>query len=151
VGVHSIFVFDRRREQCVVPHAVTVGFISLMILGTAGNIVPTVNGVDIRKLRTLPLLLAKGFKALANPITRKTLARAISVRQAGTHCNLEVNDLLAELNQTAFGLPDGPTVELEGVGDRSREVDVPLPAVLPLDDLNLRRMPHGKASLRISS
>lgn len=36
-----------------VRHAITVGFISLMILGMAGKIVPTLNGVDIRHLRAL--------------------------------------------------------------------------------------------------
>lgn len=36
-----------------VRHAITVGFVSLMILGMAAKIVPTLNGVDIRRLRPL--------------------------------------------------------------------------------------------------
>ncbi len=199
-GEHSVAIGFSHAYFGAVRHAVTVGFISLMILGMAGKIVPTLNGVDTRKLtplwlpfllvnvgclmrvtfqiatdfwewaypvagvsgllevlgiaiwsvhlwrimngwrgpttqiapkamritaddrigliverfpRTLPNLLAMGFKPLANPITRKTLARAISVRQAAIHCNLDLDDLLAELNKTAFGTPDGPIVELK--------------------------------------
>ncbi len=173
-----------------VRHAITVGFISLMILGMAGKVVPTLNGVDIRRLRklwlpfalvnigclmrvafqigtdfreaaypiagisglfevtgiaiwgvhlwrimngwkpaeqaaqerparitaddkiglivewfpaTLPLLLAKGFTPLANPVLRRTMARAISVQTAASHHGLDVEQLLAELNAAAFG------------------------------------------------
>ena len=173
-----------------VRHAITVGFISLMILGMAGKVVPTLNGVDLRRLRklwlpfalvntgcllrvvfqigtdfreaaypiagisglfevtgiaiwgvhlwrimngwkpaeraaaerparitaddkiglivewfpaTLPLLLSKGFTPLANPVMRRTMARAISVRSAATHHGLDVEQLLAELNTAAFG------------------------------------------------
>jgi hypothetical protein len=40
-------------------HAITVGFISLMIVGVAARVVPTLNGVDIRRLTRLwaPFLL----------------------------------------------------------------------------------------------
>ena len=40
-------------------HAITVGFISLMIVGVASRVVPTLNGVDYRRLTTLrvPFLL----------------------------------------------------------------------------------------------
>jgi hypothetical protein len=34
-------------------HAITVGFISLMIMGVAAKVVPTLKGVDVR---TLPAL-----------------------------------------------------------------------------------------------
>jgi uncharacterized protein involved in response to NO len=34
-------------------HAITVGFVSLMIVGVASKVVPTLNGVDIRKLSSL--------------------------------------------------------------------------------------------------
>jgi len=181
-----------------VRHAITVGFISLMILGMAGKVVPTLNGVDVRRLRalwlpfvlvnlgcmmrvcfqvatdfrewaygpagasgllevsgiaiwgvhlwrimngwrpaedlalsrpsrisaedkigwivewfpqTLPLLLARGFTPLANPILRRTMARTISVRAAASHHGLDVDRLLADLNAAAFGqsaaLPPG--------------------------------------------
>lgn len=40
-------------------HAITVGFISLMIVGVAAKVVPTLNGVDVRRLSPLwaPFLL----------------------------------------------------------------------------------------------
>ena len=40
-------------------HAVTVGFISLMIMGVAAKVAPTLNGIDVHKLRPLwlPLIL----------------------------------------------------------------------------------------------
>jgi hypothetical protein len=41
-----------------VRHAITVGFISLMILGMAAKVIPTLNGVDIRTLRPLWLPFA---------------------------------------------------------------------------------------------
>lgn len=34
-------------------HAITVGFVSLMIMGIAAKVVPTLNGVDVRKLSPL--------------------------------------------------------------------------------------------------
>jgi hypothetical protein len=47
-------------------HAVTVGFISLMIVGVAARVVPTLNGVDPRRLPKLwgPFLLLNGGCAL---------------------------------------------------------------------------------------
>ncbi|OWY72773.1 hypothetical protein B7486_00050 [cyanobacterium TDX16] len=175
-----------------VRHAITVGFISLMIMGMAAKVVPTLNGVDIRRLRplwlpfilvntgcamrvtfqiatdfaewaypiagisglfevtgiavwgvslwrimngwspavepverpstitaddkiglvvewfpaTLPVLLAKRFAPLANPVMRRTMARAISVRTAAAHHQLNLEQLLAELNNAAFGRQD---------------------------------------------
>lgn len=191
-----------------VRHAITVGFISLMILGMAAKVVPTLNGVDIRRLRplwipfalvnvgclmrvsfqiatdfgewaypiagvsgllelsgiaiwgvhlwrimngwkpveqavaerpsiitaddkiglivdwfpqTLPLLIGKGFTPLANPVMRKTMARAVSVRMAAEHHHLDVEELLAELNDAAFeqGLNSTPAV-------RPREISLPV-------------------------
>ncbi|MFQ5591709.1 MAG: DUF1858 domain-containing protein, partial [Phycisphaerae bacterium] len=173
-----------------VRHAITVGFISMMILGMAAKVVPTLNGVDLRRLRslwvpfvlvntgcamrvifqiatdfsasaypiagvsgllevsgiglwgahlwcvmngwapaaayagarparitaddkvglivewfpqTLPLFLGKGFRPLGNPLMRKTVARTISVRQAAAHQELDLDSLLTELNEAAFG------------------------------------------------
>jgi hypothetical protein len=34
-------------------HAITVGFVSLMIMGIAGKVVPTLNGIDLRRLSGL--------------------------------------------------------------------------------------------------
>lgn len=178
-----------------VRHAITVGFISLMILGMAAKVVPTLNGVDIRRLRalwvpfalvnvgcalrvslqigtdfaawafplvgisgvlevsgiavwalhlarimwrgsaaaemlgqrperitaddkvgwivewfpaTLPVFLARGFTPLANPVLRRTLARAVSVRMAAVKQGVELDTLLDELNRAAF--PERPAV-----------------------------------------
>ena len=170
-----------------VRHAITVGFISLVILGMAAKVVPTLNGVDIRKLRslwlpfvlvntgcfmrvffqigtdfadwaypiagvsgllevagigiwgvhlwrimagwrpaeeenrrpsrieaddkvgwivhwfpeTLPVLIAKGFTPLRNPILRRTMARAVSLRTAARQQNLDEYALVTELNEVA--------------------------------------------------
>ncbi len=173
-----------------VRHAITVGFISLMILGMAAKVVPTLNGVDIRRLRplwlpfvlvnlgcllrvslqiatdlttvafsivgvsgvlevtgitlwgvhlwrimngwrpaearatgvstritaddkvgaiveqfpqTLPIFLRFGFTPLNNPVLRRTMARVTSIRAAATMHHLDLDALLAELNQAAFG------------------------------------------------
>ncbi|HZT79987.1 MAG TPA: DUF1858 domain-containing protein, partial [Gemmataceae bacterium] len=47
-------------------HAITVGFISLMIVGVAAKVVPTLNGVDLRRLSGLwgPFLLLNAGCAL---------------------------------------------------------------------------------------
>src|SRR5262249_47199172 len=47
-------------------HAITVGFISLMIVGVAAKVVPTLNGVDVRTLTRLwvPFWLINGGCAL---------------------------------------------------------------------------------------
>lgn len=47
-------------------HAITVGFISLMIVGVAAKVVPTLNGVDVRGLSRLwgPFVLINGGCAL---------------------------------------------------------------------------------------
>lgn len=192
-----------------VRHAITVGFISLMILGMAAKVVPTLNGVDVRRLRslwiafvlvnvgclmrvtfqvatdftewaypiagvsgllevtgigiwgvhlwrimagwrpqasdesarpsritaddrighivewfpeTLPVLLEKGFTPLANPIARKTIARAVSVRQAAASHGLDVAALVAELNAVAFAIRD----DSPGAGRRPGVVSLPV-------------------------
>jgi hypothetical protein len=186
-------------------HAITVGFISLMIVGVAAKVVPTLNGVDVRGLPKLwlpfvlinvgcalrvtsqiltdvspaaypvagisgalevlglaiwgvhlwrvmsgsyadcrtpgsdapstpehPLVtaddrvgdvlnrhpellstfLAFGFRPLANPLLRKTLARQVSIGQACRRLNVDVQSLVAALNkatqqagQGRFSLP----------------------------------------------
>lgn len=173
-----------------VRHAITVGFVSLMILGMSAKVVPTLSGVDIRRLRplwlpfvlvnlgcalrvvlqvgtdfapfpyaiigvsgllevtgiaiwglhlwrimagwrpaedaavqrpariiadhrvgqviewfpvTLRVLLARGFTPLASPLLRRTVARAVSLRAAAARQNLDLERLLAELNEAAFG------------------------------------------------
>ncbi len=54
-------------------HAITVGFISLMIIGVAARVVPTLNGVDPHRLAKLwlPFLLINGGCALR--VTGQTL------------------------------------------------------------------------------
>lgn len=173
-------------------HAITVGFISLMILGVAAKVVPTLMGVSLRGLRPLwlPFLLvnagcalrvagqiltdftlaaypaagvsgllevtgialwgvhlwrimagrfppgpvpapaglrpgepiqphhrvgeilaayphllevflAKGFRPLANPVLRRTIAGQVTLIQAARHHGLDVEELLGELNARA--------------------------------------------------
>jgi hypothetical protein len=177
-----------------VRHAITVGFISLTILGVAAKVVPTLNGVDIRRLgglwpsfllvnlgcamrvgfqiatdfgewaypvagvsgvlevagiaiwgvhlwrimagryapagatalvagrltaddrighiveqfpATLPVLVARGFSMLANPVLRRTLARTVSVRMAAAHHGMDAVELLAALNAAALADANG--------------------------------------------
>jgi len=52
-GARSVTIGFSHAYYGAVRHAVTVGFISLMILGMAAKVVPTLNGVDIRLLRRL--------------------------------------------------------------------------------------------------
>jgi hypothetical protein len=56
-----------------VRHAITVGFVSLMIVGVAAKVVPTLNGVDVRSLPRLwwPFLLLNAGCALR--VTTQTL------------------------------------------------------------------------------
>lgn len=179
-----------------VRHAVTVGFISMMILGVSSRVVPTLNGADIARLSVLwipfvllnlgctmrvvfqiatdftpvafpiagvsgvlevtalavwgahlwaimagkpryristttayvpgtpiegghligelldrhPELLATlidlGFRPLANPILRQTVARRVSVAQACRHLSLNLPHVLETLNRARATLPD---------------------------------------------
>lgn len=176
-------------------HAITVGFVSMMILGVAGRVVPMLNGVNIRRLSRLwgpfvllnlgcslrvttqvatdftasafpvtgisgvlevtalalwathlwrimagrpyyrlepsavyvagspitgehrvgdildkhPELLAVfvelGFRPLANPVLRRTVASGVSVAQACRHMELELTVVLETLNRARTGLP----------------------------------------------
>lgn len=52
-GRHAVAIGFSHAYLGSVRHAITVGFISLMILGMAGKIVPTLNGIDLRRLRPL--------------------------------------------------------------------------------------------------
>ncbi|QDV89510.1 NnrS protein [Phycisphaerae bacterium RAS2] len=188
-GQHAAAIGFSHAYYGAVRHAITVGFISLVILGMAAKVVPTLNGIDIRRLsslwvpfalinvgcfmrvafqiatdfgewafpvagisgllevsgiavwglhlwrimngwkpaeqdsaerprwitaddkigqivewypQTLPLLIGRGFAPLANPVMRRTMAKAVSVRMAAAHHQLDLEDLLVELN-TAVG------------------------------------------------
>jgi hypothetical protein len=72
--------------------------------------------------QTLPVLLAKGFTPLANPIARRTIARAVSVRQAAAHHGLDVESLVLELNEAAFAA----NVRTRATGGRSAVVSLPV-------------------------
>jgi hypothetical protein len=50
---------------------------------------------------TLPVLIAKGFTPLRNPILRRTMARAVSLRTAARQQNLDEYALVTELNEVA--------------------------------------------------
>jgi hypothetical protein len=76
-------------------HAVTVGFISLMIVGVAARVVPTLNGVDARRLTPLwiPFLLLNagcGLRVVCQTLTDFT-PRAFPL--AGVSGLLEVGGL----------------------------------------------------------
>jgi hypothetical protein len=78
-----------------VRHAITVGFISLMIVGVAAKVVPTLNGVDVRRLSGLwaPFVLINAgcaLRVLAQTATDFT-PRAFPV--AGVSGLLEVTGL----------------------------------------------------------
>jgi hypothetical protein len=78
-----------------VRHAITVGFISLMIVGVAAKVVPTLNGVDPRRLSPLwgPFLLINtgcGLRVVAQTLTDFT---ASSFPFAGVSGVLEVTGL----------------------------------------------------------
>jgi hypothetical protein len=78
-----------------VRHAITVGFISLMIVGVAAKVVPTLNGVDVRRLAALwaPFVLINAgcaLRVLAQTATDFT-PRAFGV--AGVSGVLEVTGL----------------------------------------------------------
>jgi uncharacterized protein involved in response to NO len=64
-----------RRQLCkrAIRHAITVGFVSLMIVGVAARVVPTLNGVDVRRLPALwaPFVLINAGCALR--LTGQTL------------------------------------------------------------------------------
>jgi hypothetical protein len=179
-----------------VRHAITVGFVSLMIVGVAARVVPTLNGVDVNRLSRLwgPFLLinlgcamrvvgqtltdfssnafvvagisgvlevtglalwgihlwaimagrpryrrssktvyvsgtpidgqhmvgdvlerhpelletflALGFKPLANPLLRNTVARTVTIAQASRRLGLAEGDVVAALNRTRTRLPN---------------------------------------------
>lgn len=52
-GHHAVEMGFSHAYYGAVRHAITVGFISLTILGMAAKVVPTLNGVDVRSLRPL--------------------------------------------------------------------------------------------------
>ncbi len=65
-GRHAAEIGFSHAYYGAVRHAITVGFISMMILGMAGKVVPTLNGVDIRRLRRMwaPFVLVNAGCAL---------------------------------------------------------------------------------------
>jgi hypothetical protein len=76
-------------------HAVTVGFVSLMIVGVAAKVVPTLNGVDIRTLPALwtPFILINAGCALRVVAQILTDATLIAFPIAGVSGVLEVAGL----------------------------------------------------------
>jgi hypothetical protein len=78
-----------------VRHAITVGFISLMIVGVAAKVVPTLGGVDVRGLSRLwgPFLLINAGCALRVVAQTLTDFTAASFPFAGVSGVLEVTGL----------------------------------------------------------
>ncbi|MCA9244243.1 MAG: DUF1858 domain-containing protein [Phycisphaerales bacterium] len=65
-GRHAAEIGFSHAYYGAVRHAITVGFVSLTILGMGAKVVPTLNGVDIQRLRALwtPFLLVNAGCAL---------------------------------------------------------------------------------------
>jgi hypothetical protein len=59
----------------------------------------------------LAAFLALGFRPLANPLLRRTLARRVTVGQASRHLGRDEQEVLAALNRAA-GLPVRQTLSL---------------------------------------
>jgi hypothetical protein len=76
-------------------HAITVGFISLMIVGVASRVVPTLNGVDIHRLTALwgPFLLLNAGCALRVVAQTLTDFTPVAFPVAGVSGVLEVTGL----------------------------------------------------------
>jgi hypothetical protein len=76
-------------------HAVTVGFVSLMIVGVAAKVVPTLNGVDVRSLPGLwgPFVLLNLGCALRVSAQTLTDFTAVAFPVAGVSGLLEVTGL----------------------------------------------------------
>jgi hypothetical protein len=76
-------------------HAITVGFISLMIVGVAAKVVPTLNGVDVRALSSLwaPFVLLNTGSALRVVGQTATDFTARAFPLAGISGVLEVSGL----------------------------------------------------------
>src|SRR5262249_9660416 len=78
-----------------VRHAVTVGFVSLMIVGVAAKVVPTLNGLDVRALPGLWLPFVLLHARCAPRVRAQTLTAvaAASFPVAGVSGLLEVTAL----------------------------------------------------------
>src|SRR5262249_18297911 len=78
-----------------VRHAITVGFVSLMIVGVAAKVVPTLNGLDVRALpgQWLPVVLLNTGCALRVGAQTLTDFTGSSFPVAGVSGLLEVTGL----------------------------------------------------------
>jgi len=104
-----------------VRHAITVGFISLTIMGMAAKVVPTLNGVDIRRLRALwlPFALVNAGCLMRVTFQIATDFAAWAYPVAGVSGLLEVTGIgiwgvhlwriMAGWDPTAEGAPSRPT------------------------------------------
>lgn len=104
-----------------VRHAITVGFISLMIMGVAARVVPTLNGVDPRCLRRLwvPFVLLNGG------CTLRVLGQTLTDFLADAYPVMAVSGVL---EVTALALWGGHLVRLMSGAYRSRS-SVPRPYI----------------------
>ena len=81
---------------------------------------------------TLPLLIAKGFAPLQNPILRRTMAWAVSLRTVARQHNLDEEALVAELNSVAgFGRDGDDSRQMRQLhqDDIAATNDISLPVV----------------------
>lgn len=113
-------------------HAITVGFVSLMIIGVAAKVVPTLNGVDVRALSSLwtPFLLLNAGCLLRVVGQTLTDFSVIAFPIAGISGLLEVTGLAmwgAHLVQIMLGRARmRQTIRAESEGLKTR-------AILPWD------------------
>jgi hypothetical protein len=81
-------------------HAITVGFISLMIVGVAAKVVPTLNGVDVRRLA--PLWLP--FALLNAGCTLRVVGQTLTDFTAGAFPVAGVSGLLEVAGLAVWGV-----------------------------------------------
>ena len=94
-GAHSAEIHFSHAYYGAIRHAITVGFISLMILAMAAKVVPTLNGVDLRLLRPLwlPFILVNLGCALRVSLQIATDFAAVAYPLVGISGVLEVSGI----------------------------------------------------------
>jgi hypothetical protein len=94
-GAHSAENHFSHAYYGAIRHAITVGFISLMILAMAAKVVPTLNGVDLRLLRPLwlPFILVNLGCALRVSLQIATDFTSVAYPLVGISGVLEVSGI----------------------------------------------------------
>jgi hypothetical protein len=119
-------------------HAITVGFFSLMIVGVAAKVVPTLNGVDPRSLRPLwiPFVLINLGCALRVLFQTLTDMTSLAFPVAGVSGLLEVAGLAVWAAHLWRIMRRGARVELSGrASDKSLDPTAPITASARVGDV----------------